>query len=571
MKHLYLCLKQYKKEAILAPLFKLLEAALELLVPLVVSAVINRGIGGADKSYILWGCVILVGFGVVGLAFSLTAQYFAAKAAVGASAALREKLFIRLQSFSFAQIDGVGTSTMITRMTSDIQQVQTGVNMTLRLFLRSPFIVFGAMVMAFIVDVKSALVFVALIPLLALAVFAIMASTLPLFKRVQERLDGVYTSTRENLSGARVLRAFCKEEDEIEIFKGKGKALRASQKRAGGISALMGPITYALVNLAVIMLLFVSAGRVELGALEQGDVVALYNYLAMILVELIKLANWIVTLTRAVTSQKRVSQVLDKEGEKSCTLPQEEGEHESEYAVEFNGVTFTYEAGSAPALKGVNFQARYGETVGILGGTGSGKSTLVNLIPRFYEVVEGSVRVGGRDVRSIPVQELRTRVGVASQKSVLFQGTIRSNLQWGKDDATDEELLAAVKCAQAEDILKAKGGLDGEVAQEGKNLSGGQRQRLSVARALVKKPEILILDDTSSALDYATDAALRKAVSALGGTVLIVSQRVSSVMHADKIIVLDDGAVAGMGTHEQLLSDCAVYREIYETQFRERA
>ena len=571
MKYLFHCLKTYKKEAILAPLFKLLEAALELLVPLVVSAIINRGIGGADKSYIIWGCVILVGFGVVGLAFSLTAQYFAAKAAVGASAALREKLFIRLQSFSYAQIDGVGTSTMITRMTSDIQQVQTGVNMTLRLFLLSPFIVLGAMAMAFVVDVSSALVFVALIPLLAIAVSAIMASTLPLFKRVQERLDGVYTSTRENLSGARVLRAFCKEEDEIETFKGKGKALRASQKKAGGISALMGPITYALVNLAVIALLFVSAGRVELGALEQGDVVALYNYLAMILVELIKLANWIVTLTRAVTSQKRISQVLDQEGEKSCSLPEEEGEKKSEYAVEFNGVTFTYEGGSAPALKAVDFKAKYGETVGVLGGTGSGKSTLVNLIPRFYEVTEGSVRVGGRDVKSIPAQELRTRVGVAAQKSVLFQGTIRSNLQWGKGDATDEELFAAVKCAQAEDVLAAKGGLDGEVAQEGKNLSGGQRQRLSVARALVKNPEILILDDASSALDYATDAALRKAVSSLGGTVFIVSQRVSSVMHADKIIVLDDGVVAGMGTHEKLLSDCAVYREIYETQFRERA
>ena len=567
MKYLFSCLKKYKKEAILSPLFKLLEASLELLVPLVVSAIINKGIGGDNKSYIVWGCVILVGFGIVGLAFSLTAQYFAAKAAVGASASLREKLFIKLQSLSFAQIDNVGTSTMITRMTSDVQQVQTGVNMTLRLFLRSPFIVFGAMIMAFTVDVTSALVFVALIPLLALAVAAIMASTLPLYKRVQERLDGVYTSTRENLSGARVLRAFCKEEDEIEGFNRKNKNLRSSQKKAGRIAALSGPVTYALVNIAVIVLLFVSAGKVETGALRQGEVVALYNYLAMILVELIKLANWVVNLTRAVTSQKRIAQVLMMEGEPSRTLSEEEAD--SEYAVEFENVTFTYEGHSAPALKDVDFKVKRNETVGVLGGTGSGKTTLVNLIPRFYETKEGTVRVGGRDVKSIPAEELRSIVGVAAQKSVLFQGTIRSNLLWGKGDATEEELLAAVKCAQAEDVVASKGGLDGEVAQEGKNLSGGQRQRLSVARALVKKPEILILDDTSSALDYATDAALRKAVSSLGGTVFVVSQRVSSVMHADQIVVLDDGAVAGMGTHEELLSSCAVYREIYETQFRE--
>ena len=570
MKHLFSCLKQYKKEAILAPLFKLLEAALELVVPLVVSAIINSGIADGNKSYIIWGCVILVGFGVVGLAFSLTAQYFAAKAAVGASAKLREKLFVKLQSLSFAQIDGVGTSTMITRMTSDVTQVQTGVNMTLRLFLRSPFIVFGAMAMAFVVDVKSALVFVGLIPLLALAVFAIMASTLPLFKKVQERLDGVYTSTRENLSGARVLRAFCKEEDEIALFKTKSKALRSSQKKAGGVSALMGPITYALVNIALIVLLFVAAGRVELGAIEQGEVVALYNYLAMVLVELVKLANLIVTLTKAVTSEKRIAQVLDKEGEKSVSMQQEEA-GSGEYAVEFNKVTFTYDGGSAPALKNIDFKVKYGETVGILGGTGSGKTTLINLIPRFYETAEGSVVVGGKNVKSIPAEELRTRVGVAAQKSVLFQGSIRSNLLWGREDATEEELFDAIACAQAQDIVSAKGGLDGEVAQEGKNLSGGQRQRLSIARALVKKPEILILDDTSSALDYATDAALRGAISSLGGTVFIVSQRVSSVMHADKIIVLDNGAVMGMGTHEQLLKDCLVYREIYDTQFRERA
>lgn len=568
MKHLFACLKKYKKEAVLAPLFKLLEASLELVVPLVVGAIINVGIGGADKSYIVWGCVLLVGFGLVGLAFSLTAQYFAARAAVGVSAQLRENLFVKLQSLSYAQIDGMGTSTMITRMTGDIQQVQTGVNMTLRLFLRSPFIVFGAAAMAFVVDWRAALVIVCVIPLLALAVFSVMAATIPLYRRVQERVDGVYTSTRENLAGARVLRAFCKEEDEIQSFGKKSGRLRSAQKKAGRISALTGPITYALVNIALIVLLFVSAGRVELGALEQGDAVSLYNYLAMILVELIKLANLIVTLTKAVSSQKRIGQALDEESEHSVTAP--EAESKGDYAVEFEHVTFAY-AGGAPALKDVDFKVKRGETVGILGGTGSGKTTLMGLIPRFYETEEGVVRVGGRDVKSIPAEELRERVGVAAQKSVMFKGTIRSNLLWGKGDATDEELGFAVRCAQAEDVVSAKGGLDGEVAQEGKNLSGGQRQRLSIARALVKKPEILILDDTSSALDYATDAKLRKAISALGGTTLVVSQRVSSVMHADKIVVLDDGAVAGVGTHGELLSSCDVYREIYETQFRERA
>ena len=569
MKHLFSCLKRYTAEAILAPLFKLLEASLELVVPLVVGAIVNNGIGGNDKSYIVWGCVLLVGFGLVGLAFSLTAQYFAARAAVGVSSKLRENLFVKLQSFSYAQIDETGTATMITRMTSDVQQVQTGVNMTLRLFLRSPFIVFGAMAMAFVVDVKSALVFVAVIPLLSVAVFSVMAATIPLYKRVQEKLDGVYTSTRENLSGARVLRAFCKEEDEIASFSIKSAALRSSQKKAGRISALTGPITYALVNVALIALLFVAAGRVELGALEQGDVLSLYNYLAMILVELVKLANLIVTLTKAVSSQKRIGQVLEREGELSVSAESER--EESDYAVEFRNVTFSYGEGGAPALKEVNFKVKQGETVGILGGTGSGKTTLVNLIPRFYETKEGQVLVGGRDVKSVPAEELRERIGVVAQKAVLFQGTVRSNLLWGKGDASDEEMLRAVSLAQADDVVKAKGGLDGEVAQEGKNLSGGQRQRLSIARALVKNPEILILDDSSSALDYATDAALRKAVSSLGGTVFVVSQRVSSVMHADQIVVLEEGAVAGMGTHEELLASCEVYREIYGTQYRKRA
>lgn len=551
----------------LAPLFKLLEAALELVVPIVVGAIIDNGIAAADKSYIVWGCVILVGFGAVGLVFSLTAQYFAARAAVGVSAALREDLFVKLQTFSYAEIDDVGTSAMITRMTSDVQQVQTGVNMALRLFLRSPFIVFGAAAMAFFVDWKSALVILAVIPLLAVAVFSVMGACIPLFKKVQGCLDGVYQSTRENLTGARVIRAFCKEEDEIADFGRKSGALRASQKKAGRIAAVTAPVTYILVNAALIFLLWVAAGRVDLGVLEQGDVVSLYSYLSMILVELVKLANLIVTLTKAVSCEKRIGAVLDREGEASVTA--EDGGGESEIAVSFEHVTFSYAGGGAPALKNIDFAVRRGETVGILGGTGSGKSTLVNLIPRFYEAQEGTVRFFGRDVRAIPAEKLRERVGVAAQKSVLFQGTIRSNLLWGDGQADEEKLLAAVKCAQAEDVVAAKGGLDGAVEQDGKNLSGGQRQRLNIARALVRDPEVLILDDSSSALDYATDKRLRAALKERGGTVFIVSQRAASVIEADKIVVLDDGEIAGLGKHKELLESCPVYREIYETQFRD--
>ncbi len=570
MKHLLSCLKGYKKETVLAPLFKLLEASLELVVPIIVALIVNNGIAAGDKPYIIRMSLVLVGLGAAGLAFSLTAQYFAARAAVGASSALREKLFAKLQSFSFSQIDETGTSTMITRMTSDVNQVQTGVNMTLRLFLRSPFIVFGAMIFAFFVDVKTALVFVAVIPLLAAAVFAVMGACIPLFQRVQSRLDKVYSSTRENLAGVRVIRAFCNEESEINEFEARNAALKKSQKRAGLVAALTNPLTFVLVNLAVIALLYVGAIRVDGGSLDQGGVIALYGYLSQILVELVKLANLIVTITKAVSCQKRIGAVLDTPTEPPV-LSAEEPLPETDVAVEFDGVTFSYEGGGEPALTDISFTARRGETVGIIGGTGSGKSTLVNLIPRFYGASEGSVRVNGQNVNAIPAETLREEVAVVLQKSVLFKGTIRSNLLWGNGNAGEAEMIAAVQTAQAEDVVASKGGLDGEIAQEGKNLSGGQRQRLAIARALVRNPEILILDDSSSALDYATDARLRAALKARGGTTFIVSQRTASVRHADQIIVLDDGQAVGKGTHEELLQTCAVYREIHNSQYKEEA
>ncbi len=597
MKHLFSCLKPYRKEAILAPLFKLLEASLELVVPLVVAAIVDTGIAQQDTGYIVKMVFLLVAFGVVGLAFSLTAQFFAARAAVGASSRLRDRLFRKLQSLSFSQIDSLGTSTMITRMTSDVNQVQTGVNMTLRLFLRSPFIVFGAMIMAFVVDVQAALVFVGVIPLLSLVVFAVMAACIPLYRKVQEKLDKVYLSTRENLAGVRVIRAFCKEESEQKEFAQRNGELCRSQKKVGRIAALTNPLTYVLINVAVIVLVYVGALRVDSGALQQGDVIALYGYLSQILVELIKLANLIVTITKAVSCEKRLEKVLDMEGEPSVLA--EEGVSESsasdegiapvdsgkkavcgnddretvpadpEEEIRFDHVTLTYDGAGAPSLTDIDFTVRRGETIGIIGGTGSGKTSLVHLIPRFYAATEGSVRLQGRDVRSIPAEELRERVGVVLQKAVLFKGSIRSNLLWGNPDATDEELLAAAETAQASDVLAVKGGLDGEVAQEGKNLSGGQRQRLTIARALVRKPEILILDDSASALDYATDARLRKALKNTGSTVFIVSQRTASILHADKIVVLDDGRAVGIGTHEELMRTCEVYREIYRSQFKE--
>lgn len=569
MKHLLSCLKPYRVQAILAPLFKLLEAAMELLVPLVVAAIVKNGVGGADKSYILWGCAILVGFGVAGLAFALSAQYFAAKAAVGASSELRARLFSKLQSYSFTQIDGVGTPAMITRLTSDVNQVQTGVNMTLRLLLRSPIVVIGATVMAFTVDVPSGWVFVGVIPLLTVVVTTVLVATVPLYRRAQEKLDKVNLSVRENLTGVRVLRAFCMEEKEEKTFEQRNNALRAAQKRAGFVAALTNPFTYALVSLAVIALLWVGANRVNGGLLEQSDVMALYSYISIILVELVKLANLIFTVSKAVSCQKRVGAVLDTEGELSVTA-QEETQTEKG-ALAFENVTFTYAGGGAPALKDISFAMRRGQTLGVLGGTGSGKSSLAHLIPRFYEAETGKVLLNGVDVRAIPAAELRERVGIVLQHTALFRGTIRSNLKWGNEQATDEELFRAVSLAQADDVVNAKGGLDGEIAQEGRNLSGGQRQRLSIARALVKQPEVLILDDSSSALDYATDASLRKALASLDCTKVIVSQRATSIMHADLILVLEEGAVAGRGTHEELMKSCALYREIYKMQTEERA
>lgn len=542
---------------------------MELIVPLVVAAIIDVGIAGGDRAYVVKMCLVLVAFGVAGLAFSLTAQYFAAKAAVGVSAELRSRLFRKLQSFSFTQIDHLGTSAMITRMTSDVNQVQTGVNMTLRLFLRSPFIVFGAMIMAFVVDAQCALVFVAVIPLLAVTVYSVMGACIPLYQRVQGKLDKVYLSTRENLAGVRVIRAFSLEEKETEEFETRNLQLKRAQKKAGRIAALTNPVTYVLVNLALIALLYLGARRVDFGVLEQGDVVALYGYLAQILVELIKLANLIVTITKAASCQKRIGKVLDMQGEPSVLSLENTKPCGQEESVRFENAAFSYGGGGANALSNINFSVKRGETVGILGGTGSGKTTLVNLIPRFYAATEGAVYINGKNVNEIPAQTLRGMVSVAPQKAVLFKGTIRSNLLWGNGTATDEELMKAVERAQALDVVASKNGLDGEVAQEGKNFSGGQRQRLTIARALVKNPEILILDDSSSALDYATDASLRAALRTLDCTTFIVSQRASSVLHSDKIVVLDDGKIAGIGTNEELLKRCSVYREIYRSQYRE--
>ncbi len=568
MKHLFACLKTYRTEAVLAPLFKLLEACMELLVPFVVKAVVDNGIAEGNKSYILYGCLILAAFGVVGLAFALTAQYFAARAAVGTSAELRSRLFSKLQSFSYSQIDETGTAAMIARMTSDVNQVQTGVNMTLRILLRSPIVVFGATAMAFVTDAKTALVFLAALPLLIVVVVAVMAAGIPLYRRVQGKLDNVYATTRDNLTGARVIRAFCKEDDEIKEFSERNARLCKEQKHAGRIAALMNPLTFVIVNAAVIALVYFGALRIDGGSILQGDVIALYSYLSLILVELVKLASLIFTITKAISCEKRIGAVLDSESEPSVLSADTEGGSE-EYAVQFSNVSFTYPHAGAPSLQGIDFSVRRGETVGILGGTGSGKSTLVNLIPRFYSASGGSVFVNGKNVSTIPSEELRQTVAVVPQKAVLFKGSIRSNLLWGNGNASEEQLERAVECAQAADVVKSKGGLDGEVAQEGKNLSGGQRQRLTVARALVQDSEILILDDSSSALDYATDARLRAALKKLNKTLFVVSQRASSVQHADRIVVLDDGKIAGLGTHESLLKTCALYREICASQERE--
>lgn len=566
-------LKSYKKECILAPLFKLLEACFELFVPLVIADIIDIGISGGNKGYV-WGRVgILALLAVCGLAFAITAQYFAAKAAVGFASKLRHALFTRIQSLSYADTDKLGTSTLITRMTADVEQVQQGVNMVLRLLLRSPFVVFGAAIMAFTVDAKSAVTFAVTIPVMSAAVMTIMLITIPLYKKVQSKIDSLLGITRENLSGVRVIRAFRKENAEYERFVSTNGDLTRSQKFVGRISALMNPLTYVLINCGVIALIWVGALRVNSGTISQGQVVALYNYMSQILVELVKLAMLIITLTRAVACAKRVDGVLTTEN--SMT---ENGDKEQKHTViggdvEFDGVELTYPEAGAPSLSGVNFYAPSGSTVGVIGGTGSGKTSLVNLIPRFYDVTKGCVKVGGTDVQKLDAETLRKNIGIVPQRTALFKGTIRSNLLWGKEDATDEELWEALKTAQAEKVALDKGGLDAEVEQEGRNFSGGQRQRLTVARALVRKPKILILDDSASALDLKTDAALREAISKLDykPTAFIVSQRAAAVMNAQLIVVLDEGAVVGMGTHDELMKTCPAYEEIYSSQFKKEA
>lgn len=570
MKSLLVYLKDYKKESILGPLFKLLEASFELIVPLVVASMIDVGIAQSDKGYVIKMCLIMAALGLTGLISSVTAQYFAAKAAVGFATKLRHALFAHIESLSFTNMDKEGTSTLITRMTSDINQVQSGVNLVLRLFLRSPFIVFGAMIMAFTVDVKAALIFVVVIPLLSVVVFGVMLASIPLFDKVQRNLDQVLGTTRENLTGVRVVRAFGKEDHEIERFDGQTDALKKIQMTAARISALMNPFTYVIINGGLIVLIYTGAVRVEMGILTQGQVVALVNYMSQILVELVKLANLIITVTKAVACGNRVQSIFaipagpeSRETERKVQ-PGEKG------TVDFENVSMKYHEGGEEALTDITFHAKKGDTIGVIGGTGSGKTTLVHLIPRFYDIEAGSVRVDGVDVRDYDLTELRDKIGIVMQKAVLFQGSIRENLLWGNENASDEELWQALKISQAEEfVLQKEGGLDAPIEQEGRNLSGGQKQRLSIARALVKKPEILILDDSASALDYATDAKLRKAIKEMPGetTVFIVSQRASSLMHADLIIVLDDGCVAAMGKHEQLLENCEVYQEIYYSQF----
>ncbi|MBQ1410054.1 MAG: ABC transporter ATP-binding protein [Oscillospiraceae bacterium] len=571
MRKLFSHLKPYRRECIFGPLFKLAEAGLELLIPLIVASVIDRGVGGEDRTHILRMSLSLVGLGLLGLGFSVTAQFFSARAAVGFVTKLRHALFAHIQRFPYATLDRIGIPTLITRMSSDMNQVQTGLNLTLRLLLRSPFVVFGAMVMAFTIDTTAALWFVAAIPVLALVVFGIMLLTMPMYKRVQERLDSVLGTTRENLNGVRVLRAFRKEEAECAAFAEQNRVLTASQQRVGKLSALMNPVTYVVVNLAVIGLIRTGALRVQAGILTQGAVVALYNYMSQILVELIKLANLIINITKSLACAKRIQSVLDIQDEEKA----QQGLPESDPAVrvEFDHTAIAYGGAGGEALSGVSLRAMPGQVIGVVGGTGSGKTTLVNLIPRFYEATGGRVLVDGIDVRAWDPEALRAKIGLVPQKATLFRGNIRENLLWGGEKATDEALLEAVAAAQASDVVASKGGLDGEIEQFGRNLSGGQRQRLTIARALVRKPEILILDDSASALDFATDAALRKAIRSLPyrPTVFLVAQRSTAVSHADQIVVLDEGRVVGLGTHDALLDSCPVYREIHESQFRKEA
>ena len=569
MKRLLKYLKSYKKECVLGPLFKMFEATLELIVPLVIAAIVDRGIGDGSTSFIVKASLFLLLLGVVGLGFSLTAQYFSAKAAVGFVGKLRYALFEKVGTLSYSDIDELGTSTLITRMTQDASKVQNGLNLALRLLLRSPFVVFGAMIMAFTVDVKGALTFAAVIPLLSVVVFGIMLITMPLYKKAQKGTDKLLGRTRENLSGVRVIRAFGNEDEEIDAFMGENATLTAVQRRVGRISALMNPLTYVLINVAILLLIHTGALQVRAGELTQGQVVALYNYMSQILVELIKLANLIISITKALASASRIADVLDiVPTENMGTLT--EGK-DTDVAVEFSNATLEYRGSSEPSLEGITFSAKRGETVGIIGGTGSGKTTLINMIPAFYKATGGEVLVEGVEVSKYSPEALRKKIGIVPQSAALVKGTIRDNMRWGNENASDEDILEAIKTAQASDVLTAKGGLDGVIEQGGRNLSGGQKQRLTIARALVKKPEILILDDSASALDYATDASLRRAIRELDGktTVFIVSQRASSIMHADKIIVLDDGIAVGIGTHDELLSSCPIYREIYATQFGE--
>lgn len=569
MKNLLVYLKGYIAHSVLAPLFKLLEASFELIVPLVIASIIDDGIANGDTHFIINRSIVLVVLALVGMAAAITAQYFAAKAATGFGMKLRHSLYEKIQSLSFNELDNIGTSTLITRMTNDVNQVQNGVNLVLRLFLRSPFIVIGAMVMAFTIDVKCAVIFAVAIILLSIVVFGIMHYTIPKYRDVQKKLDSVTLITRENLTGARVIRAFTNEENEVAEFKKRNTLLSSLQKGVGRISALLNPVTYVIINVAIIVLVYAGGVRVDVGDLTQGQVVALYNYMSQILVELIKLANLIVTVTKAFASADRINSVMEQKN----TLERNDNKAKSNAYVEFDNVSLTYSNASAESLTNISFKANRGDVVGIIGGTGSGKSSLVSLIPHFYNATKGTVFVCGNDVKAVDENILREKIGYVQQKAVLFKGTVRDNMKWGKKDAADEEIIEALKIAQVYDVIQEKGGLDFEIEQNGSNLSGGQKQRLSVARAIVRKPDILILDDSSSALDFATESRLREEIYNLSynPTVFIVSQRASSVMSADTIIVLDDGECVGLGCHNELLENCEVYKEIYTSQFGKEA
>lgn len=574
MRSLLKYLKDYKKESILAPVFKMLEASFELFVPLVMAAIIDTGIANHDKGYIFRMGGVLVALGLIGLACSVTAQFFSAKAAVGFATKLRHALFSHIQGLSYAELDTLGTNTLITRMTSDVNQLQSGVNLTLRLLLRSPFIVFGAMIMAFTVDVKAALIFVVAIPLLSIVVFGIMIVSLPLYKKVQAALDKVLGRTRENLEGARVIRAFCKEGQEIESFSEENDALLNIQVFVGKISAAMNPLTYIIVNIALVVLLWTGAIRVDGGIITQGAVVALVNYMSQILVELIKMANLIIQITKALACAKRIESILAVENSQQIEELTQQAKAETDDVIRFDHVGLTYQGGGEESLTDIDFAVKKGQTIGIIGGTGSGKTSVVNLIPRLYDATRGTVYVDGQDVKTYDPKQLRSKVGIVPQKAVLFAGTIRENLMWGNENATEEQLERALEISQAKEFVDTKEGrLDFKIAQGGKNLSGGQRQRMTIARAVVRDPEILILDDSASALDFATDAKLRHAIREMGNdmVVIIVSQRSSSIQYADQIIVLDDGKVVGIGTHDSLLAENEVYQEIYYSQFPKEA